>query len=123
MSGATHSERPLLASDLIGCLNDWPMVILVDDAPRTVSSEARFLWTTFTRFEPASDIYAESKLHKNQVVRNGSIIIDARMKGTNPDELFCDDATAKKVTADWKKYFPDSNVDMVVEMGDGDWIE
>ena len=35
------------------------LVVLVDDAPRRrCGSVPRFLWTTFTRFEPAADIHA-----------------------------------------------------------------
>jgi hypothetical protein len=36
---------------------DWPLLILADDASIAKTS-ARFLWSVFTRFEPAADIYA-----------------------------------------------------------------
>ena len=36
----------------------WPLVVLTDDAARATRSEMNFLWTTFTRFEPAADIHA-----------------------------------------------------------------
>ena len=36
----------------------WPLVVLTDDAARAARSAMNFLWTTFTRFEPAADIYA-----------------------------------------------------------------
>ena len=34
----------------------WPLVVLTDDATRATRSDINFLWTTFTRFEPAADI-------------------------------------------------------------------
>ena len=37
----------------------WPLVVLVDDAREATRSTTRFLWTTFTRFDPASDLYAK----------------------------------------------------------------
>ncbi|HEY0723946.1 MAG TPA: UbiD family decarboxylase, partial [Pyrinomonadaceae bacterium] len=36
---------------------DWPLIILHDDA-RVARSATDFLWSTWTRFEPAADIYA-----------------------------------------------------------------
>ena len=36
-------------------LRDWPLVVLVDDAATAAKSAINFLWTTFTRFEPAAE--------------------------------------------------------------------
>src|SRR5207344_1568488 len=36
----------------------WPLVVLTDEPARAVRSVINFLWTTFTRFEPARDIHA-----------------------------------------------------------------
>lgn len=96
---------------------DWPLVIWVDNAKQTVSSSSRFLWTVFTRFEPAGDVYSAGvELVRNQPAFRPPILIDARFKEGYPDELFCDDETAKKVDERWGEYFPKSNV----EMGDSD---
>ena len=87
-------------------LTDWQLIIAVDDLEKTVASEAMFLWTVFTRFEPAADIHArEVKLHRYHPVLSGPIVIDARMKPWYPQELFCDEATHKLVDARWKEYF------------------
>jgi len=95
----------------------WPLVILVDDARATVRSDARFLWTTFTRFEPAGDIHArEAPLIRNHPAYETPIVIDARFKPTYPDELFCDPDTAATVDRRWGEYFPAGGV----EMGDSD---
>jgi 4-hydroxybenzoate decarboxylase subunit C len=103
-----------LASD--PAFAEWPLVVLTDDAARAVRSEMNFLWTTFTRFEPAADIYAS----KTRVVRNHlsftpPILIDARMKPWFPDELTCRPDIAETVTRRWREYFPDG-----MEMGDSE---
>ena len=36
----------------------WPLVVLTDEPERATRSAMNFLWTTFTRFEPAADIHA-----------------------------------------------------------------
>ncbi len=93
---------------------EWPLVILCDNAKKTVASLGRFLWTVFTRFEPAADLYsARVELVRNSARMHGPILLDARMKPNYPDELFCDDATAKLVSERWNRYFPQG-----MEMGD-----
>ncbi len=91
----------------------WPLVILVDDADKTVASEANFLWTTFTRFDPASDIHTSSqKVINNHIVFTGPVLIDARMKPSYPKEVLADEATEKLVSDRWASYFPSHNVFM-----------
>ena len=36
----------------------WPLLVLTDEPARAARSPVNFLWTTFTRFEPARDIHA-----------------------------------------------------------------
>ena len=94
-------------------LCDWPLVIVVDDLKKTLASTISFLWTVFTRFEPARDIVSKSQyVKRNQVVCCGPVAIDARMKPWYPKELFCDDQTAKTVTDNWRKYFPKNKIKM-----------
>jgi UbiD family decarboxylase len=117
VSGASHEAEPGLAERVAEAFADWPLVCLVDDAERTASTAVRFLWTVFMRFEPAADIHSASKrVVRHHVVYEGTIVFDARMKASYPDELFCDDATARTVSDRWTEYFPDGNV----EMGDSD---
>ena len=86
---------------------DWPLIILVDDAKRATSSVTNFLWTTFTRFEPAADIFAAtSSVVKNHLMYDAPIVIDARMKPWYPEELYCDPETAALVDRRWREYFP-----------------
>ncbi len=50
------------------------------------------------------------------VIREGPVVIDARLAPDFPDELFCDPETARKVSARWHQYFPGG-----MEMGSSDW--
>jgi len=76
-----------------------------------------FLWTTFTRFEPAADIHAAaSRVVRNHVAYSPPVLIDARRKEGFPAELFCSPEIAERVTRRWKEYFPQGGV----EMGDSD---
>ncbi|MEO6594576.1 MAG: UbiD family decarboxylase, partial [Planctomycetota bacterium] len=98
-------------------LADWPLVVLVDDAKQAAKSSVNFLWTTFTRFEPAADLHAKAvQLVRLQPSYTPPLVIDARMKPSYPKELFCDPDTAKLVSRRWSEYFPQGGV----EMGDSD---
>lgn len=91
----------------------WPLVVLTDEPRRAAASPINFLWTTFTRFEPAADIHAAvTKLVRHHVSYQPPIVIDARMKPWFPKELFADEETAATVTRRWKEYFPDGKVEM-----------
>jgi hypothetical protein len=76
-----------------------------------------FLWTTFTRFEPAADLHARSmRVVRHQPSYTPPVVVDARMKPTYPEELFCDPDTAATVSRRWNEYFPSGKV----VMGDSD---
>ena len=54
-----------------------------------------FLWTTFTRFEPAADIHAANRrIIRNHIAYTAPVVIDARMKPWYPKELSCREDTA-----------------------------
>jgi len=95
----------------------WPLMVLSDDAARATRSVMNFLWTTFTRFEPAADIYAASRrIVRNHIVYDAPIVIDARMKPSYPKELTCREDIARRVAERWREYFPARRV----EMGDSE---
>jgi UbiD family decarboxylase len=95
----------------------WPLVVLTDEPARAARSAMNFLWTTFTRFEPAADIHAAStRVVRNHLVRSSPIVIDARLPPSFPAELTCRPDVAKRVSDRWREYFPDGGV----EMGDAE---
>ena len=113
-----HASEPDAAARLAAApaFAAWPLVVLTDDAARAARSEMNFLWTTFTRFEPAGDIHAAAtRVVRNHVARTPPIVIDARMKAWYPKELSCDPDVAATVTRRWREYFPSA-----VEMGDSE---
>ncbi len=96
---------------------EWPLLVLCDDARRFAKSSVNFLWGTFTRFNPSSDIHAsKSELVVNHASFHAPILIDARMKPWYPKELFADEATKRLVDRRWNEYFPGGKV----AMGDSD---
>jgi UbiD family decarboxylase len=119
VDGPSYAADPHAASTLARqpALADWPLVVLVDDAAQASRSAMNFLWTTFTRFEPAADLHSRhAELVRNTAVYTPPIVIDARMKPNYPKELFCDPDTRRLVERRWREYFPAGKV----EMGDSD---
>jgi UbiD family decarboxylase len=111
-SYAAEPEAPArLAADPV--FAGWPLVVLTDEPARACASPMNFLWTTFTRFEPAADIHAAARrIVRNHVSFQGPIVIDARLKPGFPRELTCRDDVAQTVTRRWKEYFPSGRVAM-----------
>jgi 3-polyprenyl-4-hydroxybenzoate decarboxylase len=94
----------------------WPLLVVSDEPARAARSTINFLWTTFTRFEPAADIHAAKvTLGRNHIARTAPIVIDARIKPWFPKELSGDESVAATVSRRWKEYFPGG-----VEMGDAE---
>ena len=117
--GASAADEPDLPSRVAAhpAFRGWPLVVLTDDAERAVRSAMNFLWTTFTRFEPAADIHAAStRVVRNHLARSAPIVIDARLSPSFPAELSCRPDVAATVTRRWREYFPEGNV----EMGDAE---
>ena len=95
----------------------WPLLVLTDEPRRAAASTMNFLWTTFTRFEPAADVHAAAtRVVRHHVVHEPPVLIDARRKPSFPREVSCDPETAAVVSRRWKEYFPAG----AVEMGDSE---
>jgi 3-polyprenyl-4-hydroxybenzoate decarboxylase len=119
VGGASRAVDPEAPARLAGdvAFLDWPLVVLTEEPARAAASSMNFLWTTFTRFEPAADIHAaERRIVRNHIAHSAPIVIDARLKPGFPKELSCDEETARTVTRRWKEYFPSTNI----EMGDSE---
>ena len=79
-------------------LAEWPMIILVDDCTAATENMQEFLWTVFTRFEPAADIHAAgSKTNRFHVELEQPIVFDCRIKPWYTPVLEVDLATRQKV--------------------------
>ncbi len=89
----------------------WPLVFLVEDTA-VVERNVAFLWSAFTRFEPAADVHAAgSRVHRHHEVLTPPVVFDCRLKPGFPEELFVDEETLTRVTRRWPEYFPAGNVE------------
>jgi UbiD family decarboxylase len=108
VQGASFAEDETLAARIAvdEAFREWPLVVLHENA-NVAKSVADFLWSTWTRFEPASDIYAaETTVQRHHLVYKAPIVIDARLKPGFPDELIVRDDIAQLVDRRWREYFP-----------------
>lgn len=103
--GTPYTEDPDQAARLAHepALAEWPLVVLHDDAS-VANSSRDFLWATWTRFEPAGDIYAaETNVVRHHLSYRGPIVIDARKKPSLPEELVVREDIAKLVDERWRE--------------------
>jgi len=85
--------------------SEWPLIVLHDDAS-VARSTSQFLWATWTRFDPASDIHARhTELKNNSVGYDPPIVIDARMKPWFPKVVVPAEETVRLVDSRWDEYF------------------
>ena len=92
----------------------WPLLVITDEPARAARSAVNFLWTTFTRFEPAADIHAARvTLERNHVVFTPPVAIDARMKPWYPAEVVVRSRRSPSSSPRrWREYFPYGRVAM-----------
>jgi 4-hydroxy-3-polyprenylbenzoate decarboxylase len=81
-------------------INEFPLVVVVDDSHFAAGSLENFLWTTFTRSNPASDVYGiEPFVADKHWGCHGSLVIDARAKPHHAPPLIEDPAVSRRVDA------------------------
>jgi 3-polyprenyl-4-hydroxybenzoate decarboxylase len=81
------------------------MVVLHDSINFARSTE-KFLWATWTRFNPSTDIFAKNiDVINNHISYQSPIVIDARMKPWYPKEVEVRDDIKKLVDNRWREYF------------------
>jgi 4-hydroxy-3-polyprenylbenzoate decarboxylase len=79
-------------------LNEFPMIAWCDDASFTSDTLNNFLWVTFTRSNPATDIYGIESFSSNKHWGcHGPMIIDARIKPHHAPVLVPDPSVEKKI--------------------------
>ncbi|MCH2576676.1 UbiD family decarboxylase, partial [Candidatus Poribacteria bacterium] len=75
-----------------------PLVVLVDDIEFCVDDWSNFLWLTFTRSNPATDIYgASSFVIDKHWGTKGPLVIDARFKPHNAPPLIESESVNQRV--------------------------
>ncbi len=81
-------------------LNEFPLILIVDDSDFCSATLNNWLWVTFTRSNPAADIYGvNSNLQAKHWGCEGSLIIDARIKPHHAPPWIDDPQIEKQVDA------------------------
>jgi 4-hydroxy-3-polyprenylbenzoate decarboxylase len=93
-------ERFCQAFNRRDTINNFPLVVVVDQAEFAARDLDNFLWTTFTRSNPATDIYGiEAFIRDKHWGCFGSLVIDARGKPQHAPPLIEDPAVTRRVDA------------------------
>lgn len=83
-------------------LSRYRLLILVDDLEECLANEMKFLWTVFTRFEPAGDIHARSiELKRFHPHLEAPLLFDARLKPWYPGRLTMSPEIVRRVDERW----------------------
>jgi 4-hydroxy-3-polyprenylbenzoate decarboxylase len=115
MPGVIAVTAPKYSSDLRTCaqlrrfcetydqnapINRFPLIVLVDDASFVARTLNNFLWSVFTRSNPATDIDGiDAFTHHKHWGCRGSLVIDARVKPFHAPPLIEDSQVSKRVDA------------------------
>lgn len=77
---------------------NFPLVVVCDDSQFCAASLANFLWITFTRSDPATDVYgAFAENYAKNWFCHAPLIIDARQKPFHAPPLTEDEAVLKRM--------------------------
>ncbi|WP_028574694.1 UbiD family decarboxylase [Desulfonatronovibrio hydrogenovorans] len=79
-------------------MEQFPLVVVADDADFTAAGWNNFLWVVFTRSDPATDIYGIGEfVHCKHFGATKGMLIDARLKQYHPPVLEDDPEVEKRV--------------------------
>jgi menaquinone biosynthesis decarboxylase len=107
VKGASYESDKDLADRVAksGKFDDWQMIVLHDNIELARSTD-KFLWATWTRFNPATDIYARNvELKNNHIGYTAPIVFDARMKPWYPGVVEPRVDIVELVDRRWTEYF------------------
>jgi len=81
-------------------INRFPLIVIVDDSELTARTLSNFLWVTFTRSDPAADVYGiRASIREKHWGCRGSLVIDARIKPHHAPPLVEDPGVTARVDA------------------------
>ena len=112
VTGPPHNGRPHendgqvdrfcteLSASNNASLAGWPLIVIVDNSRFCAESLSNFLWMTFTRSNPADDIYGVGSYTESKHWGcRSSLVIDARIKPHMAPPLDTDPEVTRKVNA------------------------
>jgi len=80
------------------CFEGFPLIVICDDSRFTAATLNNFLWVTFTRSNPATDVYGiNSDTRGRHWGCHGPLVIDARVKPFHAPPLVGDPAVERRV--------------------------
>lgn len=98
-AGTREAEMEALA-EALGDLPGIPLAVVVDDGPFAAGHLDNFLWVTFTRSDPAPDIFgAGAFVRQKHWGCRGTLVIDARLKPQHAPPLEEDPQVTRRVEA------------------------
>jgi 4-hydroxy-3-polyprenylbenzoate decarboxylase len=96
----TEVERFCRAFPPTDAINRFPLIAIVDDSPFCARNVNNFLWTVFTRSNPADDVYGIGEfISRKHWGCEGALVIDARIKSHHAPPLVEDPHVTKSVDA------------------------
>ena len=101
----TNGSDPAIGRFVAGhtrqdAVNGFPLIVVVDDSEFAARSLDNFLWTTFTRSNPATDIHGIESFEKDKHWGClGALVIDARGKPHHAPPLVEDPKISRRVDA------------------------
>ena len=79
-------------------VNDFPLIVIVDESHPLANNLNEFLWVTFTRSNPAVDVHGlGASINNKHWGCTGSLVIDARCKPHHAPLLEVDEETCRQV--------------------------
>ncbi|MFP3982554.1 MAG: UbiD family decarboxylase [Desulfurivibrionaceae bacterium] len=111
VQGSSYGSDSSLAERITGSqdLADWQIVFLVDSTAEATAGLQDFIWTMFTRFEPAADIYSARQTNRRfHVGLTPPVVIDCRLKPWYPEVLEVDPDTSKLVDDKIESILPEN---------------
>ncbi|WP_456387233.1 UbiD family decarboxylase [Desulfolithobacter sp.] len=102
VQGLSYEKRPELGRQLAAWegVDQMEVIVLVDSTDEATCSLQEFLWTFFTRFEPAADIHgAGQSIRRFHVGLESPVVFDCRMKPWYTEVLEVDPETRARVDA------------------------
>jgi 4-hydroxy-3-polyprenylbenzoate decarboxylase len=98
--GSAAIERFCAAYGSHDSIRRFPLIVIVDDADFVAGSLNNFLWVTFTRSNPAADVYGmDAFTEQKHWGCRGSLVIDARAKPHHAPPLVEDAEVSRRVDA------------------------
>ncbi len=98
--GDVRLEKLALALQNLTQRDQFPLVVVVDDVDFVHNSWENFLWVTFTRSDPATDIYgALATVRGKHWACEAPLIIDARLKAFQAPPLEEDPDVVRRIEA------------------------